>query len=172
MVANHDILTPCWPWLIKLTSTFEHITHQENVNSFTYRSLFCRHLFSDWVSCDNFQTTCWSSQEINIQGEAYIHINSTSIIFLWFSLCFRCCQKQNFWRKFQAIQITEQRKTFYRQRIPESNCVRKETVDIDILVTFRNGGRKIMQSIRITSRPPSRKSMWNSWASSEEHLPK
>ena len=33
---------------------------------------------------------------------------------------------------------------------------RKETVDIDILVTSRNGERKIMQSIRITSRPPSR----------------
>ena len=28
--------------------------------------------------------------------------------------------------------------------------MRKETVDIDILVTSRNGGRKIMQSIRIT----------------------
>ena len=28
----------------------------------------------------------------------------------------------------------------------------KETVDMDILVTSRNGDRKIMQSIRITSR--------------------
>ena len=26
-----------------------------------------------------------------------------------------------------------QRKAFYRQRIPEPSCVRKETVDIDIL---------------------------------------
>ena len=34
--------------------------------------------------------------------------------------------------------------------------MRKEIVDIDILVTSRNGDRKIMQSIRITSRPPSR----------------
>ena len=33
---------------------------------------------------------------------------------------------------------------------------RKETADIDILVTSRNCGRKIMQSIRITSRLPSR----------------
>ena len=32
--------------------------------------------------------------------------------------------------------------------------MRKETVDIDILVTSRNGDRKIMQSIRITSRSP------------------
>ena len=39
--------------------------------------------------------------------------------------------------------------------------MRKETVDIDILVTPRNGDRKIMQSITITSRPPSRKSKWN-----------
>ena len=32
-----------------------------------------------------------------------------------------------------------QRKAFYRQRIPEFSFVRKETVDIDILVTSRNG---------------------------------
>ena len=50
-----------------------------------------------------------------------------------------------------------QRKAFYRQRISESSCARKETVDIDILVISRNGDRKIMQSIRITSRPTSRK---------------
>ena len=34
--------------------------------------------------------------------------------------------------------------------------MRKETVDIDIPVTSRNGDKKIIQSIRITSRPPSR----------------
>ena len=49
-----------------------------------------------------------------------------------------------------------QRKAFYRQRIPESSCARKEAVYIDILVTSRNGDRKNMQSIRITSRPLSR----------------
>ena len=43
-----------------------------------------------------------------------------------------------------------------RQEIPGSSFTRKETVDIDILVTSRNGDRKFMQSIRITSRPPSR----------------
>ena len=32
--------------------------------------------------------------------------------------------------------------------------MRKETVDIDILVASRNGDRNIMQSIRIMSRPP------------------
>ena len=32
----------------------------------------------------------------------------------------------------------------------------KGPVDTDILVTSRNGDRKIMQSIRITSRLPSR----------------
>ena len=57
----------------------------------------------------------------------------------------------------KAIKIIGQRKAFYRQRIPEFSRARKETVDIDILVTSRNGDRKIMQSIRITSRPPSRK---------------
>ena len=37
--------------------------------------------------------------------------------------------------------------------------MRKETVDI--LVTSRNGDRKIMQSIRVTSRPPYRRDL--SW---------
>ena len=57
--------------------------------------------------------------------------------------------------------IIGQRKALHRQRIPESSCAGKETVDIDTLVKSRNGHRKIMQSIRITSRPPSRKRMWN-----------
>ena len=47
-------------------------------------------------------------------------------------------------------------KEFYWERIPESSGARKETVDIGILVTSRNGDGKIMQSIRITSRPPLR----------------
>ena len=53
--------------------------------------------------------------------------------------------------------IIGQRKAFYRQRLPDSSCARKKTVDIEILVTSRNGDRKIIQSIRITSRPSSRK---------------
>ena len=57
----------------------------------------------------------------------------------------------------KATKIIGQRKAFYRQRIPESSCARKETVDLDILVTSRNGDRKIMQSITITSRPTLRK---------------
>ena len=61
----------------------------------------------------------------------------------------------------KVTKIIGQRKAFYRQRIPEFSCARKETFDIDILVTSRNGDRKIMQSIRITSRPPSRKTKWN-----------
>ena len=57
--------------------------------------------------------------------------------------------------RLEATKIIGQRKAFYRYRIPESSCARKETVDIDILVTSGIGDRKIMQSIRITSRPPS-----------------
>ena len=63
--------------------------------------------------------------------------------------------------RLKAAKIIGQRKAFYRQKIPQSNCARNETVDIDILVTSKNGDRKIMQSIRITSRPPSRKRKWN-----------
>ena len=63
--------------------------------------------------------------------------------------------------RLEATKIIGKRKAFYRQRIPESSCARKETVDINILVTSRNGDRKIMKSIRITSRPLSRIRKWN-----------
>ena len=54
--------------------------------------------------------------------------------------------------RLKATKIIGQRKAFYRQRIPEFSRGRKEIVDIDILVTSKNGDRKIMQSTRITSR--------------------
>ena len=53
-----------------------------------------------------------------------------------------------------------QRKAFYRQRTTEFRCARNET-DIDILITSRNANRKVVQFIRITSRPPSRIRKWN-----------
>ena len=58
--------------------------------------------------------------------------------------------------RLRATKIIGQRKKFYRQRILESTCARIETVDIDILVISRNSDRKIMQSIRITSKSPTR----------------
>ena len=63
--------------------------------------------------------------------------------------------------RLKATKIIGRRKSFYRQRIPESTCARKETVDINVLVTARNGDRKIMQSIRITCRLPLRIRKWN-----------
>ena len=62
--------------------------------------------------------------------------------------------------RLQATKIIGQTKAFYKQRILESSCASKETVDINILLTSRTGGRKIMQSIRITSRPPLSKKKW------------
>ena len=55
--------------------------------------------------------------------------------------------------RLKTTKIIGQRKAFYGQIIPKSSCARKETVDIDILVTSMNGDRKIMQYNRITSRP-------------------
>ena len=63
--------------------------------------------------------------------------------------------------EIKATKIIGQRKAFYRQKISEFSHARKETVDNDILVTSRNGDRKIMQFIRITSRPSSTKRKWN-----------
>ena len=65
--------------------------------------------------------------------------------------------------RLKAIKIIGQRNAFYGQKIPESSSERKETVDIDALVIFRNSEAKIMQSIRIMSRPPFRKKKWNQW---------
>ena len=53
--------------------------------------------------------------------------------------------------RFKATKIIGQRKAFCRQRIPEPSCMRKETVDIEILVTSRNVDKKIMQSISNTT---------------------
>ena len=58
----------------------------------------------------------------------------------------------------KVTKIIGQRKAFYRQN---SSCARKETVDIDILVTSRKGDRKIMQYIRIPDRLPLRIGEWN-----------
>ena len=63
--------------------------------------------------------------------------------------------------RLKAMSVIDQRKVFYRQRIPESSCTRKDTDDIYILVTSKNNDRKIMQSTRITSRPSSRKRKWS-----------
>ena len=44
--------------------------------------------------------------------------------------------------RLKATKIIGQRKAFYRQRIPEFSRARKETVDLDILLTSRNGDRQ------------------------------
>ena len=44
--------------------------------------------------------------------------------------------------RLKTTKIIGQRKELYRQRIPQSSCVMKETVDIDTFVTSRNGDSK------------------------------
>ena len=69
-----------------------------------------------------------------------------------------------------------QRKAFCRQRIPESSCAIKEAVDIDLLITSRNGDRKFIQPVRIASEPAMRMpGEWGSGTGSttwDEYLPK
>ena len=50
--------------------------------------------------------------------------------------------------RIKATEIIGQRKAFYRQRIPESSCARKESADIDILVT----SRKIKKSCNLSEQ--------------------
>ena len=44
--------------------------------------------------------------------------------------------------RFKAILIICQTRVFY---IPQSRCSRKETFDIDLVITYRTGDRKIIQ---------------------------
>ena len=55
--------------------------------------------------------------------------------------------------RLKPTKIIGQRKAFYKQKVAEFRCARKDIVDIEILVASRNGDRKVMQCIRITSRP-------------------
>ena len=48
-----------------------------------------------------------------------------------------------------------------RYWVTKKSKLKKGTVDIDIFLTSRKSDRKIMQSIRIMSRPPSRIRKWN-----------
>ena len=67
--------------------------------------------------------------------------------------------------RLTAIYIIGQRKAFYRQKIPEPTCARKGTVDTDILVTsIEMFDRKIIQSIKLTSRPPTKIRKWNKFS--------
>ena len=57
-----------------------------------------------------------------------------------------------------------QKKKFYSERIPESSSLRKEMVDINILITCRNDDRKIMHPIKGMSGPPTRIREWNQFS--------
>ena len=58
--------------------------------------------------------------------------------------------------RFKAIPIVSEKKSFCRSRVLEPNCKRKETINIDILITLRNGVRKVTQTTGITSELSSR----------------
>ena len=64
--------------------------------------------------------------------------------------------------RLKDILIINQKKAFYRQKIPESSWATKETVDTDRIITCGTSCRKITQSIRIiSSRLSSGKREWN-----------
>ena len=52
-----------------------------------------------------------------------------------------------------AIKVICQRKAFYRQRITEPSCVRKGTVEIDVIITSRNGDRKDLSWLHFGDEP-------------------
>ena len=67
--------------------------------------------------------------------------------------------------RLKVIYIIGQRKAFCGQRIPDSSCAKKETVDIEILITSRRkGDRKIIQPIRIASEAATEIRKWNQFS--------
>ena len=60
-----------------------------------------------------------------------------------------------------------QRNAFYRLRTPESSCARKETVDVDILVTYLARWSTILLFTSFCSTFPNivkyRVHHWNAW---------
>ena len=63
--------------------------------------------------------------------------------------------------KFIFLRLAKRRHGQSKNSFLEETCVRKETVDVHIRVTPRNGDWKIMQPIKRTSRFPSRKTKRN-----------
>ena len=63
-------------------------------------------------------------------------------------------------KKHNKIKIKAYRKSAY-EKPTVKRCLLILSVDLDIVLTSRNGERKIMQSIRITSRPPLKKRKCN-----------
>ena len=43
--------------------------------------------------------------------------------------------------------IQKLKKNLFKQRIPKATCAKKETVELEILITSRNGEKKIMNLI-------------------------
>ena len=72
-----------------------------------------------------------------------------------------CLERTYSWKVSSIDWKLKKDKVFYRLKIPEFSSVQKETVDIDIHATSRNGDKKIIQSIRITSRLSLRIRKWN-----------
>ena len=97
----------------------------------------------------------------------------------WDSLHARLNSHHEAWshKKKKHIKVKEYRKSVWKEptvdlsyisvnsRLEATNIIgqgkAEETVNIDILVTYRNNNRKIMQSTKIMSRPPSRMRKWN-----------
>ena len=52
--------------------------------------------------------------------------------------------------RLKATNIIGQRKAFYRQRIPESSCARKETADMDILKKAVSNTKKLVKEMKKT----------------------
>ena len=110
--------------------------------------------FFNWVS---------HHARLNIHHEAWCYKKRKKKMKIVEESCLERTQGKNVSvnSSLKAIRIRGQWKAFCRQRIPGPRRTSKEIVDIDILITSRNGDRKIMQPIRIPNGPAMRRRKCN-----------
>ena len=68
--------------------------------------------------------------------------------------------------RFKRHLDNKSRERFHNQRVRESKCRRRKTVDKDILITYRFSDRKLSQPIITTSELPQEQGILNNFASS------
>ena len=100
---------------------------------------------------------------------------SFSLIFFYFLGPIKKYVSGNFqFKRDKRDLLTQDLRQSFRSQVTGKHSVGKEfqssaapekkTFDIGIIIISRSGGRKIMQLIRITSGPPTRKREWNQFS--------
>ena len=128
----------------------QHNAHYLKVQRYIHLSLQYRQIVKKHVSRNS------SCKQMQIPGlQSNLRIFPSLLLIL----------RDSFFKKnWDSLHAKDHRS---KESIPQAEnsraqlCEERNCVNIDILVASRNGEKKIVQSIRITSRPSSRRRQWN-----------